>query len=432
MTTPSALPSARSPENGESLTSHQIIFLFVDLALILLLARLLGMAAAKLGQPPVIGEVLAGILLGPTLFHGAISDTLVPTDVRPFLSALANVGVAIFMFIVGLELDKDLIGGRGRTAVSVSVLSIVLPFLLGMALAWFIHTNHHSAERTAFVLFMGAAMSVTAFPVLARILSDRGLQRTPLGAISLASAAMGDVIAWCLLAVVVARAGAANAGQLLILAVIPYLALMFLVVRPLLRRLTSRYEGAGELSLGVLATLLGGLLVSGAITEWLGLHFIFGAFLFGLVLPRDGVKALRDDVIKRVGQVSGVLLLPVYFIVAGLRVDLSHLDLSGLGELVLILLVAIGGKFLGAFLGARLSGMANRESAVLGTLMNTRGLTELIILSVGLEMGVLDDELYSLMVVMAVVTTAMAGPLLSLLRPQQAFLDERPRVTTPA
>ncbi|WP_240969382.1 cation:proton antiporter [Streptomyces sp. HNM0575] len=414
------------------MTSHQIIFLFVDLALILLLARLLGMAAAKLGQPPVIGEVLAGILLGPTLFHGAISDTLVPTDVRPFLSALANVGVAIFMFIVGLELDKDLIGGRGRTAVSVSVLSIVLPFLLGMALAWFIHTNHHSAERTAFVLFMGAAMSVTAFPVLARILSDRGLQRTPLGAISLASAAMGDVIAWCLLAVVVARAGAANAGQLLILAVIPYLALMFLVVRPLLRRLTSRYEGAGELSLGVLATLLGGLLVSGAITEWLGLHFIFGAFLFGLVLPRDGVKALRDDVIKRVGQVSGVLLLPVYFIVAGLRVDLSHLDLSGLGELVLILLVAIGGKFLGAFLGARLSGMANRESAVLGTLMNTRGLTELIILSVGLEMGVLDDELYSLMVVMAVVTTAMAGPLLSLLRPQQAFLDERPRVTTPA
>jgi Kef-type K+ transport system membrane component KefB len=407
------------------MTSHQTVFLFLDLALIITLARLLGMAAAKFGQPPVIGEVLAGVLLGPSPFHGAISSTLIPTDVRPFLTGLANLGVGVFMFIVGLELDKGLLGGRGRTAASVSVLSIVLPFALGCGLGWVLYSGHHAANRTGFVLFMGAAMSVTAFPVLARILADRRLQRTPVGALSLASAAMGDVIAWCLLTVVVAGAGVASTGQLLILGVVPYAALMFGVVRPLLRRLAARSQAAAGLSLGLLAVMLGGLLVSGAATEWLGLHFIFGAFMFGLVMPRAGAELLRQEVLSQVGNVNGVLLLPVYFIVAGLRVDVSNVGFRGLGELVLIMVAAIGGKFFGAFLGARLSGLDSRDSAVLGTLMNTRGLTELIILSVGLELRMLDTQLYSLMVVMAIVTTAMAGPLLSWLKPGQDFLPGR-------
>jgi K+:H+ antiporter len=409
-------------------TSQQTVVLLLDLALILVLARLLGVLATKIGQPAVIGEVIAGILAGPTLWHGAISNTLFPLTVRPYLSALANVGVAVFMFIIGLELNRELIKGRGRTAVLVSTLSIALPFVLGTSLGFYLYQDHKTTNQLAFVLFLGAAMSVTAFPVLARILSDRGMQSTRLGALSLASAAVGDVLAWCLLAVVVTISGAGTGGQLLILGLIPYVAVMFFVVRPSLRRLVARYE-AGGMTLGVLAIVLAGLLVSAGLTEWLGLHFIFGAFLFGIVMPREGADLLRKEIIQRVGQVSGVLLLPVYFIVAGFTVDLSHLSSSGLLELALILVVAISGKFLGAFTGARISGMPVRDSAVLGTLMNTRGLTELIILSVGLQLGVLDKSLYSLMVVMAVVTTAMAGPLLSLVHPRQRVVEDHVPVT---
>ncbi|MCA1217792.1 cation:proton antiporter domain-containing protein [Streptomyces sp. 8L] len=405
------------------MTSHQTVMLLLDLALILVLARVLGLLAIRIGQPAVIGEVLAGIIVGPTLWHGAISDTLFPVPSRPSLSALANVGVAVFMFIIGLELDRTLIKGEGRTAVLVSTLSIALPFGLGTALATYLYQDHRTTNELAFVLFLGAAMSVTAFPVLARILSDRGLQKTRLGTIALASAAIGDVLAWCLLATVVAISGSGTGSQLLILGLIPYVAVMFFVVRPLLRKLIARYEWHG-LSLGVLATVLAGLLVSGALTEWMGLHFIFGAFLFGIIIPREGADKLRKDIIQQVGQVNAVLLLPVYFIVAGFNVDLSQLDASGLLALALILVVAISGKFVGAFTGSRLSGLPARDSAVLGTLMNTRGLTELIILSIGLQLGVLDKDLYSLMVVMAVVTTAMAGPLLSLVHPQQQPAEE--------
>jgi Kef-type K+ transport system membrane component KefB len=406
------------------MTSHQTVLLLVDLALILVLARMLGALATKLGQPAVIGEILAGILVGPTLFGGSIANTLFPLDVRPFLTALANVGVAVFMFIIGLELDTKLLRGKGKIASTVSSLSMVLPFVLGVTLALYLVRNHTTTGRLGFVLFMGAAMSVTAFPVLARILRDRGMHHTPLGVLALACAAVDDVLAWSLLAVVVAVAGAGGPGQLLILGVIPYVALMFGVVRPLLRWLAARRQASEGLTAGVLATVLAGLLLSGGLTEWIGLHFIFGAFLFGIIMPREGAEQLRSEIGVRVGHVNGVLLLPVFFIVAGLKVDLSKLGWAGLGELGLVLVVAIGGKFLGAFLGARAHGMPARESAALATLMNTRGLTELIILSVGLQRGVLDADLYTVMVVMAVVTTAMAGPLLGLIYPQRIFLGD--------
>ncbi|MFG3105076.1 cation:proton antiporter [Streptomyces sp. NPDC048182] len=394
--------------------SQQTTSLLTGLAAMVVLSRLLGVLARRLGQPAVVGEVLAGIALGPTLFDGAVCDALFPAGIRPLLAALAAVGVAVFMFTVGLEWDPALIRGSGSLAVTVSLSSILLPFGLGSLLALHLVDDYGTGNRTAFLLFMGIAMSITAFPVLARILTDRAMHRTPLGVVALACASIDDVLAWTLLAAVVAVSGSADAEQWRLLLALPFLAAMLYGVRPLLRRFAAR-AGALRLTPGALAGVLAGLLLSGAATEWLGLHYIFGAFLFGLVLPREGAERLRAEAADRIGHLNGQLLLPVFFLVAGLGVDLSHLGVSGLGALGLILLTAIGGKFTGAFLAARLSGMPPRPSAALATLMNTRGLTELIVLNVGLQLGFLTQDLYSLMVVMAVVTTAMAGPLLTAL-----------------
>ncbi|MFF8731203.1 cation:proton antiporter [Streptomyces sp. NPDC015171] len=398
------------------MTTNQLFALFSDLALILVLAHALGAVARRLSQPAVIGEVLAGILLGPTLLGHKLSDFLFPMDIRPMLTALADVGMAVFMFIVGLELDRTILRGTGRLAATVSVSSIVLPFGLGALLALGLADADAPDNRLGFVLFMGTAMSVTAFPVLARILTDRKMQHTPVGGLALACAAIGDVLAWCMLAAVVALAGGGGADQWYLLLLVPYTAVMLWVVRPLLRRLVA--AGDGRLSPVLLTAVLAGLLVSGAATERIGLHFIFGAFLFGVVMPKESTERLRADITDRIGQVSAQLLLPVFFISVGLKVDLSDLGRSGWRDFALILLVAVSGKFLGAFLSARAHGVTARQSAVLATLMNTRGLTELIILTAGLQLGVLDERLYSLMVAMAVVTTAMAGPLLALFRPR--------------
>ncbi|MBL1087403.1 cation:proton antiporter [Streptomyces actinomycinicus] len=394
------------------MNTHQTTSLLLALAAIVLLARVLGALFRRFNQPAVIGEVLAGIALGPTLFHGAVSDALFPGGIRPLLSALAAVGVVLFMFIVGLEWDAAMIRGSGSLAATVSFSSILLPFGLGAVLALYLTDDYGTGDETAFMLFMGIAMSITAFPVLARILTDRGMTRSPLGVVALACASIDDVLAWSLLAAVVAISGSAGADQWHILLAVPYLLGMLFVVRPLLARFVARRPGL-KLTPTVLASVLVGLLLSATATEWVGLHYIFGAFLFGAILPRTGSEQLRTDVHDRIGQLSGTLLLPVFFLVAGLQVDLSGLDADGLGTLGLILLVAVGGKFTGAFLAARLNRMPVRQSAALATLMNTRGLTELIVLNVGLQLGFLGQELYSLMVVMAVVTTAMAGPLLS-------------------
>ena len=403
------------------MNTHQVVFFLLDLCVIVVLARALGAVARRLGQPAVIGEVLAGIVLGPTLLGTTFSGWLFPTDVRPFLTALANVGVALFMFLVGLELEARLLRGRGRIAVTVSVFSIILPFGLGIALASYLVARDHPENPLGFVLFLGAAMSVTAFPVLARILTDRKLSRTPLGGLALTCAAVDDVLAWSLLAVVVMLTGKGGTGLWVIVLFPVYLAVMFGIVRPLLRR---AFAPGAPLRSGQLAMVLAGVLVSGAATEWLGLHFIFGTFLFGVVMPRAGTEALRTGIVERVGEVNNMLLLPSFFIVAGLKVALSGIGLSGIGVLGLVLLVAIGGKFGGAFAGARLHRLPVRQSAALATLMNTRGLTELIILTVGLQLGVLDQRLFSIMVLMAVITTAMAGPLLSLInRPAKAATD---------
>jgi Kef-type K+ transport system membrane component KefB len=396
------------------LTSHQVQLLFVDLALILLLARGLGALAVRIGQPPVVGEILAGILLGPTLFNGTIADALFPPAVRQPLAAMANVGVALFMFIVGLEIEHQTIRGRARSTALGALGSTVIPFGLGLALAAYALQSHSPAhQHTTFLIFVGLSVSVTAFPVLARILADRGLTMTTLGGIALATAAVVDVVAWIGLAAVQAAVGG-NGGQWRVALIVAFATAMMVVVRPLLRRYLAPDDMGAPLTTRSLAVVLAGAMVSAAATEAIGIHPIFGAFLFGLAMPRKGTTMLRADVQDRVGQISG-LLLPIYFVIAGLQVDLSRLHVAELTQFGAILLVAVAGKFGGTYLGARLGRLPRRPATALATLMNTRGLTELIILGIGLQIGLLDGSLYSLMVAMAVVTTVMTGPLLALI-----------------
>jgi Kef-type K+ transport system membrane component KefB len=398
---------------------NDVQLLLADVAFIIILARLLGNLAKLLGQPPVLGEILAGILLGPTFFHGTITKALFPPTLIPPLTALADLGLVLFMFVVGYEVDLRLIRGRERVAAGVSTGSVVLPLVLGAALGvWLAHRNHLPHVST-FALFIGTAMAATAFPVLARILTDRGLHRTRIGGLALASAAIADVLAWVLLAVVVALAG--SSAQWKVLLAIPYVVLMFAVVRPLLRRLSRFYLQAGRLTPNILATVLAGLLLSSWATNWMGLHFIFGAFLFGIVMPRENVLGMREEILDRLLQVSVLVLLPIYFVVAGLSINLSTIGSSGLVELVAILVVAIIGKLVGAYLGAQFTGVHGRNAGVIATLMNTRGLTELVILGVGLQLHILTKPLYTLMVVMALVTTAMSGPLLKAIYPDRVM-----------
>jgi Kef-type K+ transport system membrane component KefB len=358
-----------------------------------------------------MGEILAGILLGPSLFNGAISRSLFPMPVRPFLSAVADLGLVAFMFIVGMELDRRTRRGLGRVTVATALGATLLPFGLGLLLAVYLASQDRIQHRLGFVLFIGVATSITAFPVLARIVTDQGMNRTFVGTAALSAAAVCDLTAWTLLAVVQAIVRGASRWQVVL--IIPFAALMLLVIRPLLRRFLSGPVDPG----GQLALVLAGLLTSAAVTQLLGLQFVFGAFLFGLIMPDHETAPVCARIRDRL-QFATLLLLPVFFVVAGFKVNLATIGWAGVGDLGLILAATITGKFGGAFAGARSQGFPVRQAAALATLMNTRGLTELIVLSVGLQIGVLDGRLYSLMVVMALVTTGMAGPLLRVLAPQ--------------
>jgi Kef-type K+ transport system membrane component KefB len=413
-------------------TRNQIVLLLFDLSVILVLARAFGAAARRLGQPAVVGEILAGILVGPTLFHGAITHALFPTNLQPLLTALADLGVALFMFLVGLEIDHAVLRGLRSITASVALGSMAVPFGLGVWLAMHLSHGYPAGHRLGFVLFMGTAMSITAFPVLARILEDRGLGHTPLGGLALGSAAVGDVLAWGMLAVVISIASPGGTSPWRTLLVVPFVIAMFLVGRPLLRRLIGTLPPPNPAGTGpdaanpgdstrALAIVLASLLASAAFLEWTGLNFIFGAFLVGAIVPRGEGNRISTAIRDRMEQLSVLLLMPIFFVIAGLGVNLSTLGLAGLGTLGLILLVAVGGKFAGAFTVARLSGIRTRPSAALATLMNTRGLTELVVLATGLQLGILDHRTYSMMVVMALLTTAMAGPILSRIYPNDDF-----------
>jgi Kef-type K+ transport system membrane component KefB len=396
-----------------------LVQVLIALTAVLVTGQLLGQAFRYVGQPPVIGEVVGGLLLGPSFLGWAapqVKQLLLPESVAPHLGVIAQLGVILYMFLVGLELDRAALRQRARTALAVSHTSIVLPFLLGagVALVLYPRLSRREVPFTSFALFLGVAMSITAFPVLARILTDRQMHQTPLGVMALTCDAIGDVTAWCLLAFAVGVAQARMGGAVLtLLLAAAYIGLVLLVVRPLSSRLLARLDEA-RVGRGAVALVSGAVLLSAICTVRIGVHAIFGAFLLGAVISHD--SAIARALTAKLEDVVTVLFLPAYFAFTGLRTEVGLV--SGWGEwllLGLILLVAAAGKFGGTLAAARLTGEGWRESAALGVLMNTRGLMELVVLNIGLDLGVISRTLFAMLVLIAVATTLATAPLLHLL-----------------
>jgi Kef-type K+ transport system membrane component KefB len=415
-----------------------LMHLLLALAVIIVTARALAALCVRLNQPPVIGEVVAGLLLGPSLLGRIappVAAYLLPPSVAPFLGVLAQVGVVLYMFLVGVELDLSRIRGRVHSTVVISHASIVVPFLLGSGLALFLYPrfSNSSVPFTVFGLFSGVAMSVTAFPVLARILTDRGIQSSPMGTAALTCAAVDDVTAWCLLAVVVSVATRTGTGALLTIGLsLAYVAVMIAVVRPLLARLARWQPDQDGLPRGLLALVCVLLLMSAFITEAIGIHAIFGAFALGAMIPHDSslakaLKAKLEDVVL-------VFFLPAFFAYTGMRTQISLV--SGGSAWVwcaLILATASAGKFGGSFVAARLSGLGWRDAASIGVLMNTRGLVELIVLNIGLDLKVISPTLFAMLVLMAVITTVSTTPILHVIaRFRTPALPPTPATASPA
>jgi Kef-type K+ transport system membrane component KefB len=406
--------------------------LFVQLILIVLLARLCGMVAKRAGQPAVVGEMIAGILLGPSLlgwlwpgfFQFVFSASSLGT-----LRLLSQVGVCLFMFVVGMELDVNLLRNQARTAVLVSQVSILLPYLLGAATALFLFPSMAAPQTTflAFALFMGISMSITAFPVLARILEERGLTRTSLGSTALACAASDDVTAWTILAFVVAIVKSTHiaACVLSIGLVLVFIAFMLFWVKPRLPRwMGSASLHNGVPGNGVMAGVIVFIFASALTTDLIGIHALFGAFLAGVVMPSRG--GLREFLRVRLEHFSSVFLLPLFFAFTGLRTQIGLLNEYSAWLICLgLILIATVGKLGGAMVVAHITGLNWRDSFELGALMNTRGLIELVALNMGYDLGILSPRIFAMLVLMALVTTGMTGPLLhlsALLRANKALV----------
>lgn len=424
---PSALPP---PEPGAGKSGigavllenlhHPLSILLLQVLVIVGAARVLGALFRKIGQPAVIGEMLAGILLGPSLL-GALAPAaqafVFPAESLGALRVLSQVGVILFMFVVGIELDLQHLRQKADAAVLVSHASIIVPFFLGTASALFLYPTLAPAGSsfTAFALFLGVAMSITAFPVLARILEERGLTGTALGSTAIACAAVDDVTAWCLLAVVVAIAKANELGGALLTAglTLAFIAGMLFLARPLVARLLSWRPVQPGRSGSVLAGVFTFVFAAALFTEVIGIHALFGAFLAGVAMPQD--SALRHFLRERLETFSTVFLLPLFFAFTGLRTQIGLLDdvrswLICAG----IVALAIAGKLGGSMVAARWTGMRWGDSFALGALMNTRGLVELIVLNLGYDLGILSPRIFAMLVLMALVTTFMTAPLLAL------------------
>lgn len=401
---------------GKLTHSDALLRVLLALAAVLAVGAVLGRACIAIGQPPVIGEVIAGILLGPSLIGADLSAMILPAAIKPQLNIVAQFGVILYMFIIGLELNGGLLKKRAHTAVMVSQVSIVVPFVLGALLALYLYPRYaiNGVPFTSFALFMGVAISITAFPVLARILKDRGLEKTELGTLALGCAAADDVTAWCLLAVISGIVQAQfGAGLMTIVYTILYAGLMLVVVRPLLAKLVKRWD-TEPLPRVATAFVFFALAVSALTAEAIGIHALFGAFILGAILPHDSL--LARTFMRHLEPVVTVFLLPAFFAFSGMntRFDLVTGWESWL-SLGIILLVATLGKFGGTYIAARASGLSQRDAGALGALMNTRGLVELIVLNVGLQLGVIPPPLFALMVAMAIITTVSTAPMLKLM-----------------
>jgi Kef-type K+ transport system membrane component KefB len=410
--------------------------LLVQIGAILLAARLTGKLFRRFGQPQVVGEMAAGILLGPSFLgwlSPAVSAYLFPAASLGFLYALCQVGLVLFMFLVGVDLDPQFLRDRGHVAIVTSHASILAPFFLGtlLALALYPKFSSPAVPFASFALFLGTAMSVTAFPVLARILQERGLQHGPVGTVALACAAVDDVSAWCILAgvILVARAQPGASGLPRMLAgTVLFIVAMLTVGRLAFRRLEKIFQKRERLSRDALAIILLCVLASAWVAEWIGIHALFGAFLAGAMMPRD--RALAEALTQRLEDFAVVVLLPLFFAFTGLRTSVGLLSGTslwiGAGS---IFLVAVAGKLGGSALAARFCGMSWREAAGVGVLMNTRGLMELVVLNIGLDIGVISPSVFTMLVLMALATTLMTSPLLSRIYPapdQIRFHDAGP------
>jgi Kef-type K+ transport system membrane component KefB len=408
---------------------NTVVAFFIAVVIVMLFARLCGSLMPRIRQPRVMGEVLAGILLGPTLF-GAIApglqSTIFAPDIVPYIGVVANLGLIFYMFLIGLEVDLGLLRGRARMTLAISNTALLVPLMLGMLVALPLYSLLAPDIRfAAFALFVGVSMSITAFPVLARIISERRMLKRPLGALALSAAAVDDVSAWFLIALATAVASAGSGVA--VLETIGWAAVfclgMAILVRPILARAAVAYDEAGRVPGTWITAIFAGVLLSAIATEKIGIAVIFGAFVMGIAMPRHA--GLSEDVTRRVEDFVLTLLLPLFFAYTGLRTNVA---LLGNGELiaitVLLCAIAILGKYGGTLIAARAIRLPWRESAVLGALMNTRGLTELIVLNLALSTGAISSALFTALVIMALLTTFMAGPLMRLLDPSNAFGEQ--------
>ncbi len=399
--------------------SSPLSILLVQIIIIIIFSRILGLAIGKLGQPIVIGEIIAGIILGPSFLGSIFPETfkfIFPANSLNNLQLVSQFGLVLFMFIIGMEIDTKLVRKKINSAVIISYTGIIFPYFLGIVLSYFIYSSFAmpGVSFTTFALFIGIAMSITAFPVLARILHEKGLTKTPLGIMVITCAATDDITAWLIFAAIIAiaQAGTAISAVLVIVIVIIFVMLMLLIVQPVLKRIGSIYISNENLSKTVIAFIFLILFSSAFFTEAIGIHALFGAFIAGVVVPKNQI--FKKLMINKIEDVSTVVLLPLFFAFSGLRTQIGLLNTPYLWTICgIVILIAIIGKLGGITLAARFIGNSWGDSITMGVLMNTRGLMELIVLNIGYDLGILSPEIFSIMVIMALTTTFMAGPSLN-------------------
>jgi Kef-type K+ transport system membrane component KefB len=398
-----------------------LAILLAQIITIIIVARFFGWIFRKIGQPTVIGEIIAGIFLGPSLlgmYFPEFSIVLFPPQSLGNLSFLSQIGLILFMFVVGMELDLKVLKNKANEAVVISHASIVIPFALGIGLAFYVYQTFapEGISFLSFSLFMGIAMSITAFPVLARIVQERGIHKTRLGAIVITCAAADDITAWCLLAVVIAivKAGTFDSALYVIGLSVLYVLIMLFIVKPFLKKVGDLYSKSENLSKPVVAIFFLTLILSSYATNIIGIHALFGAFMTGVIMP--DISKFRSIFIEKVEDVSVILLLPLFFVFTGLRTQIGLINDPYMWQVTgFIILVAVVGKFFGSALAAKFVGQSWKDSLTIGALMNTRGLMELVVLNIGLDLKVLTPQVFTMMVIMALVTTFMTGPALNLI-----------------
>lgn len=400
--------------------SNIILPSFFTLALVILVSRLVGIIFRRFGQPAVMGEVLGGIFLGPSclgFFFPQFTGIVFPPQSVSLLKHIAEIGILLYLFIVGLEIDLPRLRKSAKSAILISQASIGLPFVLGLIFAGYIYEIYAplGVGLLEFSLFLGVSLSITAFPVLARILADSKLHRTSLAELALTCAAVDDITAWCLIAVIsgLMHSALGGAGYTLGFTLL-YLLLMLFIVRPFVEKWSAKTVKTGRVPESALAVIVVGALISATITELIGIHGLFGAFLFGAIIPSE--SAIAQDLTQRLQDFIRILFLPAFFALTGIQTQIGLMvELKDWLICAAIIGLAILGKFGGTYLAARYSGKNEKESAILGILMNTRGMVEIIVLNIGLSVGVLTPALYTILVLMAIVTTLMTGPLLGFL-----------------